>query len=1110
MQTQKVSTSFLRFFTVLIAFVMAFSQVASLARAQAAPPPGRLEVDTPPLSLGEIQNYYGPLEKSNAPLGLVVELEDTPAALLYARDPGNWRTHVLTTNQVAVIRNEQTSFMNSLQARGIPATEFFRTQRVYNGIWLRVDTQDLAKLVSIPGVKALHPIIPKTIAHTTSVPLIGAPQVWGGLGEYQGDDITIGVIDSGIDYIHTNFGGPGDYTGQDYTRINEPGNLFPTGKVVGGWDFAGDAYDYRTNPVPAPDPDPMDCSGHGSHVAGTAAGYGVNPDGSTYVESGLDTYSTLKTLSSSAYISKFRIGPGVAPKADLYALRIFGCTGSSGLTEAAIEWAMDPNEDGDLSDHLDVLNMSIGSDFAPENETSTVASNNAARAGIVVVAASGNANDVYYITSAPAVAGNVISVASSVDSGAVVAAFEVLATTAPSPLIPIGVYPASQADFGPQAYLQPGDLAYYTPTDLGCAAYPAGTFTGKIALINRGTCTYVVKVKNAQNAGALGVLIVHNLDAFPDTMGGSDSTITIPSMLTTKSIGASLKTDMAAGTLSILLTPAYHNAYVMTEPAFEDTVSSFSSRGPARAGTLLKPDIAAPGETIFSSLNGTGDQGGSWNGASMATPHVAGVMALLKQMHPFWMVAELKALVMNTATNDVWTGTAHAAKHTPTRVGAGRVNVANAALSPVIAYNTANPEQVSLSFGEQAVLGTQTFVKSITIQNTGWEFVDYNVAFTESYQSNPGLTFTLLDYSNAPLGNPVTVPIGIPIEIKVKITADASRLTRAGDASIAKSSTYGVRSFFAEGGGYVTLTSSSHPTLRVPVHIAARPASDMRVTENLIQLPAAETGTFSLTPGGTPVNTADDTSLAAILELLDTSPNEPSSSGSMDAVDLHYIGATSDYPAYPFADSAIYFGIATYGKWDTPNTIEFDIYIDVNEDGAYDYIVINSNQGLYSGTTDDVMVTSYCTLPNWTSCAADYYTNKYNGATNTNIFNNNVMVLPVGLTSIGLVETVNTDFNFYVQTHSQDAAGIADVSAVMSYDVAHQAFTAVDMVHTGRSIWLDSPVLSPTFDITYDKAAIQAGHSRGLLLLHFHNRAENTAELLLLFPYSNFLPLIRR
>jgi len=377
----------------------------------------------------------------------------------------------------------------------------------------------------------------------------------------------------------------------------------------------------------------------------------------------------------------------------------------------------------------------------------------------------------------------------------------------------------------------------------------------------------------------------------------------------------------------------------------------------------------------------------------------------------------------------------------------------------------------------------------------------------------------LLNASDAALTNPVTVPAGGTLEIKVKVTADALALTRARDASI---STSGGRQRFAEGGGYVTLTSTgTDPALRVPVHIAARPASSMSIAESSITLPSAFRGTFSLTPSGTPVDTVDDTSLVTILELMGVDPNEASSSGPQDAADLRYIGATSDYPTYPFTDpnpdnltASMYFGVATYGKWDTPNSVEFDVYIDVNEDGTDDYIVFNTNSGFFSGTTSDTMYSVFCPLPyNPNTCDAWNYVNGLSGTYNTNLFNNNVMTLVVPFQGIGLVEGVNTDFDFYVVSYSREAPGAVDVSDIMSYDVAKQAFTAVSAY--GMPMWDDALAYSPTFDITYDKAVMAANNPMGLLLLHHHNTSGSSAEIFSSFvytynPFFYFLPLIAR
>ncbi len=104
--------------------------------------------------------------------------------------------------------------------------------------------------------------------------------------------------------------------------------------------------------MPHPDPNPLDCFGHGTHVAGTAAGFGVTADGKTYTGPYNDS-----TVSSHSW----NVGPGVAPKADLYAIRVFGCEGSTDVTIDAIEWAVDHD--------MDVINMSLGSPFGAGRTT---------------------------------------------------------------------------------------------------------------------------------------------------------------------------------------------------------------------------------------------------------------------------------------------------------------------------------------------------------------------------------------------------------------------------------------------------------------------------------------------------------------------------------------------------------------------------------------------------------------------------------------------------------------------------------------------------------------------------------------------------------------------
>ena len=193
------------------------------------------------------------------------------------------------------------------------------------------------------------------------------PAVWAAVG--RGEHVKIGIIDTGIDYLHADFGGAGDAAAYAANNKNviEPGT-FPTAKVKGGYDFAGPTYNANIpGSIPQPDADPLDGNGHGSHVAGTAAGIGVAGS----------------------------VGAGVAPAADLYALKVFSDGGgSTDVTSLAIEWAMDPNGDGDMSDHLDVINMSLGSPFGEPADPSAISSNNAAAVGIIVATSAGNEGDV--------------------------------------------------------------------------------------------------------------------------------------------------------------------------------------------------------------------------------------------------------------------------------------------------------------------------------------------------------------------------------------------------------------------------------------------------------------------------------------------------------------------------------------------------------------------------------------------------------------------------------------------------------------------------------------------------------------------------------------------
>jgi len=359
---------------------------------QPAPLPGRIDpVVVPPGLAGD------------RPVQVVVKLPGDPVAIEQSKAGGRLAADRKRAIK-ADLRGRQDALRDQLTARGARVMANF--QSAINGIKVTVPAGRVAELAALPGVAAVLPVETVTPDNAVSVPLIGAPTVWdGGAAGFRGEGRKVAIIDTGIDYTHANFGGPG--TAAAFTRAAatstqpaDPALFGPAApKVKGGIDLVGDAYNASSaDPaaqVPHPDPNPLDCNGHGSHVAGTAAGYGVSADGTRFA----GPYDAATPANS------FRIGPGVAPLADLYAVRVFGCTGSTNVVVDALDWAVDND--------MDVVNMSLGSPFGRPDDATAEASNNAALAGVVVVASAGNSGASPYITGSPAVGTRAISVAAN-------------------------------------------------------------------------------------------------------------------------------------------------------------------------------------------------------------------------------------------------------------------------------------------------------------------------------------------------------------------------------------------------------------------------------------------------------------------------------------------------------------------------------------------------------------------------------------------------------------------------------------------------------------------------------------------------------------------------
>jgi subtilisin family serine protease len=1051
------------------------------------------------------------------PVAYLLELDDPPAAAFHAAQQASVAANATaasataasitaasitaasitaaTQHYLASLEQTQQRLLVAVARTGAPV--IYRTQRVYNGIAVLATADQTTVLAALPGVKTVHRIVAKMPDTTTSVPFLGAPDLWQGLGgalPARGEGVRIAVIDTGVDYLHADLGGPATgYAQNDVTRIGDvPG--FPSAKVVTGYDFVGDDYNAARgsptyNPVPTPDPDPMDCYGHGAHVAGIAAGYGVTAAQQPYAG----------PWDATTDFSGFHIGPGVAPLAEIVALKVFGCSGASDVVDLAIEWAVDPNGDGDFGDRVDVINMSLGAPLGDQYDSTTIAANHAAAVGVIVVASAGNDYDNRFVVSGPSNADRVVSVAAS----------------------------------------QHGILKWE----------------------------------------------------------GGEQRI--------------------------------------------DTIAAFSSRGPRVGDAFLKPDLAAPGGNIVSAANRTGTGAVALSGTSMAAPHVAGALALLRQLHPAWSVEEIKALAMNTAYPLVRGGLALTSTlFAPSRAGAGRIDLPTAAHAETIAYAATTPGRVSLGFGIPEVLTTYSAVQPLRVVAKTAQPAAYALSYV-AITDMPGVTVTL------PVAQ-IALPAGGRVDVPVVLTANAAAMGRATPPDPAAVIASG-RSWFDEESGHVLLwpagsgwraqlpdndaglgiaTFAYHPTTRtlaytltltgivpadvlsitvgagqpgennapiyilytgaeplttpitgaqlvtpghelllaadglyveltyrtapvqagpvqagpvqaglmatvrgqfmaqapilhVPVYAAPRPVAALTTTPTHVEFAESATAAITLTgqalAGSTPPT--DSVALVSVLQLAVQSPNtrppnlDPATPDRDDA-DISHVGLATDFVQAGAGNAVLSIGIATHAAWSSPNQVRFDVLIDTNADGAADYRLFNSNREGFMATQfiGDTFVSVLEDLRTGRRTVQGPLNGVAPAAADTRPFQSRVMVLPVRVADLGMA-AAQTVISYTVISH-HDALGLAPEDAVdqtppRRFDLAHPALGVTAPIGTAPIVGHTGATLTARLDLA-GYAEQQPG---GLLLFHHHNRVENQVEVVsiqYIWPEVLHLPLVGR
>ena len=238
-----------------------------------------------------------------------------------------------------------------------------------------------------------------------------------------------------------------------------------------------------------------------------------------------------------------------------------------------------------------------------------------------------------------------------------------------------------------------GSYGLFDTGNNGCTSVAAGA-SGKVALINRGACTFSQKNANAKAAGAIGVIVVNNVAGDPiamaRTVGFDDD---IPAVMISKTDGATLRTANPA-----TVTIAASFSEFLT--ANGDILAGFSSQGPTNVDYAIKPDLTSVGVNVLSSIactNGASCGGeGDWasfSGTSMSSPHVAGSAAVLRGLHPTWTPAQIKSALVNTSNLVVKNAFDASTTVGPQAQGAGREDLAEAATTDATFWPT------SASFG---------------------------------------------------------------------------------------------------------------------------------------------------------------------------------------------------------------------------------------------------------------------------------------------------------------------------------------------------------------------------------------------------------------------------
>ncbi|TQR21381.1 hypothetical protein FG384_03330 [Psychrobacillus vulpis] len=656
----------------------------------------------------------------NQEVAVIIHLSEKPVAL--EKGINELKGKAFSSSQENQVRTkvkaQQTSVKKEISLKNISMKQGYSFDTVLNGFAAVVKANDLPKLLTVQGVTLVEPDVivyameePKKSKPTnttikdkkieakmnTSISFLGIEQLWN--EGFEGQGIKVAVLDTGIDANHPEFAGI--YKGgknfipnsSDYTRTrsaDDASETSPVERPAGTPEFNARGSAFYTS--------------HGTHVAGTIAAIGANEYG-------------IK---------------GIAPKVDLYAYRVLGAYGSganSGIVKAI---------DTAVIEGMDVINLSLGGENNSESDSGSFAINNAMMAGTIAVVATGNSGPNRGTIGSPSTARLGIAVGN---------------TTNPEKMyngevnVKVGQYNLTKqlqlmgTTFGK-------DLATQLQGEFDLVAVPGNgeakdyqgiDVNGKVALISRGSIAFVDKIAHAKANGAVAT-IIHNFAGGTNAPNASgtllgDSFAFLPTFDMSQTDGDAIRAALINGAGKVTF------GKFGSGNTTGDEVNDSSSRGPSTPNFDIKPDVSVPGTNIMSTIpmykadfpdavyNEAYDRK---SGTSMATPHIAGIAALIKQANPDWNPFDVKVALSNTAK------VLNTAKYDVFAQGAGRVNAYAAAHPNVLAYalDTAvldgtgqivENKKGTVTFGPQSLKENLSVTKQILVKDIKGKGGSYNV-----------------------------------------------------------------------------------------------------------------------------------------------------------------------------------------------------------------------------------------------------------------------------------------------------------------------------------------------------------------------------------------------